>query len=160
MGSTFPHPQACYRAVSQAWHVFFDKNTQLMTALNAGGSEEKQETPRLGSKRKFPASNAAQPAKRKHQALAPLKPAKASKAASATKPTGQRSARTAAVQLDKVQKWAKQLEQSAAPKAAAPKHGPADPNWDSLTADDILGQLWGAAEEFEAKKGSFSLALE
>ena len=64
------------------------------------------------------------------------------------------------MQQDTVLKWAKQLEKAAAPKAAAPKQRLAEPSWDSLTADDIRGQLQGAAEDFEAKKATFSLSLE
>ena len=64
------------------------------------------------------------------------------------------------MQQDPVLKWAKQLEQAAAPKAAAPKQRSSAPSWDSLTADDIRGQLQGAAEEFEGKKAGFSMSLE
>ena len=143
--------------------------------------EEQQETVALLAKRTSRASNAEQPAKQKQQDVtdrpsrlessvkkqqqlsAALTPAEDPKAASTSKPAKAGGQKVAAVQQGKASKWVEQLQQAGSPSAhrpSSPKQSPANPSWDTLTADDIRDQLQGAAAEFEAKKADFSMSLE
>lgn len=106
---------------------------------------------------------AAQHSKALKYAEQPRTPVEAPKAASTAKFAKTGGQKAAAAQQGKASKWDAQLQQAGSPSAhrpSSPKESPANPSWDTLSADDIRDHLQGAAEEFEAKKADFSMSLE
>ena len=139
------------------------KRKQQPTAALTSADDPRTASAAKPAQRGAQKTAAAQHGKNLKYAEQPCTPAEAFKAASTAKPAKTGGQKAAAAQHGKASQRVEQLQQAGSPSAhrpSSPKQSPANPSWDTLTADDICDQLQGAAEEFEARKADFSMSLE